>query len=363
MRSRAPAARHRLSAARTGALLLLLPIAGAGGCDTLLGGATTIEGTWLTEDDGQTIYVRVTDSAVTLFRSVTGACYFVDAFDRIDREGDTHTLQRQASASASTIDVILRIEDDRLRVHVLDGASALNLLFDATDDDPGGFDECTVFSTWVRQFESGGQPLYEYLDITSGTLRLYLGVPDECVVGIAFDIVGQDGNTFTLSNPAGEVFDIILVVEDGRLSVASADAPGDVTVYDPTTDDPSTYEACEPVPTPGDPSIDCSTLPPISVGEAIDGELTTDDPNYGWYYDLYGLTLAATQEITISMTSSDFNTYIQLWEADGTFIEADDDGGDGTDSSLTITLDAACYRIEASSFATDVTGAYALSVN
>lgn len=227
----------------------------------------------------------------------------------------------------------------------------------------GSDDEASIEGTWV--LTEGSSTLY--LEITDTTVTVYDGVAGECFDIMELDIVGRDGATYTLEDPdSGYPVDVFMRVVDGQLSVGEPEGDTDPELYAPSDQDVSQLEEC--VYTDGgggtDPAIDCSSLPAITVGQSIDGELTTSDPVFeGNYFDLYGLTLDASTEVRIDLTSRSIDAYLFLYESDGTYIDEDDDGGADLDASLTTTLPAGCYRIEATSYFGDETGPYTLSVN
>lgn len=226
----------------------------------------------------------------------------------------------------------------------------------------GGDDTASVQGTWVHT--DGSQ--VEYLEITSNTFTVYASTQTGCFVVTRYSITVQSGDTYTLENQdSGVVSSVVLRVEDGQLNVREAgEDVGTGVLYDPSTEDVTTLDECTNATGGDDPSVDCSSLPAIHVGETLNGELTTSDSFDGsFYFDLYGLTLASERQVTIGMSSTEFDTYIYLYEADGTYIDEDDDDGGGNDSSLAATLPAGCYRIEASSWDYEATGAYTLTVD
>ena len=110
---------------------------------------------------------------------------------------------------------------------------------------------------------------------------------------------------------------------------------------------------------------------PISIGQTVNGNLTTSacPLGDGTFYDAYSFTGTAGQRIAISMTSSEFDTFLILNLPDGSQI-FDDDGGGGTNSRLPsnsgfITLQTTgTYTIWANAFdEEDTTGAYSLLVS
>jgi hypothetical protein len=106
----------------------------------------------------------------------------------------------------------------------------------------------------------------------------------------------------------------------------------------------------------------------VSVGQTVAGRLQESTPRLsdGSHYDTYYYDARAGDRLFVSMTSSDFDTYLR-WgrEQGGSFesIDFDDDGGGGTNSRLEVTVaTAGRYVIQANSFGADVTGAYTLAL-
>lgn len=106
----------------------------------------------------------------------------------------------------------------------------------------------------------------------------------------------------------------------------------------------------------------------IRAGATVQASLTEDDAidADASYYDLYTYQGRAGETITISLSSEDYDTYLSIGtEVDGEYHELDgnDDGEDGTDSELTITLPhTGEYLIRATSLFGGDTGEYTLRV-
>lgn len=113
------------------------------------------------------------------------------------------------------------------------------------------------------------------------------------------------------------------------------------------------------------------TLEPISVGDTVDGYLDTDCESqvythYIYYARYYTFTLTETTDIEISMTSTDVDPYLVLlsgtgWE--GEILAEDDDGGDGFNALILMTLDPGDYTIDAETASSEETGAFTLTLN
>ena len=111
---------------------------------------------------------------------------------------------------------------------------------------------------------------------------------------------------------------------------------------------------------------------PISIGQTVNGNLSTNDCPLGdgTFYDAYSFNGTAGQRVAISMTSNEFDTFLILNRPDGTILTIDDDGGGGTNSripsgsgfiSLPVT---GSYTIWANAFdSSDTTGAYSLTLS
>ncbi len=111
---------------------------------------------------------------------------------------------------------------------------------------------------------------------------------------------------------------------------------------------------------------------PIANGQTITGTLSTSDcfdSTTGRNYDAYTFSGTAGQQIAISQSSTDFDTYLYLLNPSGQIIAQDDDGGGGTNSRIPatsgfFTLPATgTYTIRASSFSTGASGAYTLNLS
>lgn len=95
------------------------------------------------------------------------------------------------------------------------------------------------------------------------------------------------------------------------------------------------------------------------------GTLTSNDCNFndGTFADAFIMRFAAGETVTITASSSQFDTYLLLADGDLNVVTEDDDGGGGTNSRITYTAPASgIYYIIANSFAPGETGQYTLTV-
>jgi hypothetical protein len=104
----------------------------------------------------------------------------------------------------------------------------------------------------------------------------------------------------------------------------------------------------------------------IEIGGSAEGALAEGDGRGagGEIADAYRFSGQEGQRIRIDMSSGEFDTYVELFDANRVSLAEDDDGAaEGTNSRLTFTLPGTgVYFIEARAF-TEATGAYSLSVS
>ncbi|RZJ30853.1 MAG: peptidase [Brevundimonas sp.] len=112
----------------------------------------------------------------------------------------------------------------------------------------------------------------------------------------------------------------------------------------------------------GPPPVQAQT---IRLGETVRGELTEQDGRNadGAYADAYRFTGREGQRVRIDMTSTRFDTYLELFDDNQSSLATDDDGGpEGTNSRLVFTLPSdGSYVVEARAFS-EATGEYRLVI-
>lgn len=101
----------------------------------------------------------------------------------------------------------------------------------------------------------------------------------------------------------------------------------------------------------------------VTPGVAVAGELDATDCLMlnGTVAERWELVVDETQSVRIDLRSTVFDTYLYISAAEGSFIAADDDGGDGVNSRIDITFEPGTYLLWASSFVPSA-GAFALNV-
>lgn len=110
---------------------------------------------------------------------------------------------------------------------------------------------------------------------------------------------------------------------------------------------------------------------PLEPGRQVEGELDEDDAvldTDGSFYELWSYRGHAGEQLRIRMDSEAFDTYVAIGRMEGGCgdfeeIATMDDGGDGTNTLLEITLpEDGEYVIRANSFSAEQTGAYTIVV-
>jgi hypothetical protein len=149
---------------------------------------------------------------------------------------------------------------------------------------------------------------------------------------------------------------------DGTYEIrANAFREGETGSYELTLEDAGIVEEEEV-------EEDTRTGTPIRLDEAASGELARGDAKVDdrTYSDTYTYQGRAGETISILLRSTDFDAMVTVGAFDGgecTEMDADDDGGGGTDSRLTMTLPQdGAYHIHVGSAGAGETGRYTLLV-
>src|SRR5262249_23166496 len=101
----------------------------------------------------------------------------------------------------------------------------------------------------------------------------------------------------------------------------------------------------------------------------VNGDLEGNCVADGRWFDIYTFSGLAGQPISISMSSSVFNTYLYLLSPSGAFIAEDDNGGGGTNARIpsgsgTFALPSTgTYTVYATSFFANETGGYTITLS
>jgi uncharacterized protein (TIGR03437 family) len=102
----------------------------------------------------------------------------------------------------------------------------------------------------------------------------------------------------------------------------------------------------------------------LTYGQTVNGTLTANSiqTSAGDFLDVYWFTAAANDTASIALNaSSPFDAWLELLSNDGTFIDEDDNSGDGTNALINSPLpQAGIYLIFSSPFAPNITGPYTI---
>jgi hypothetical protein len=111
---------------------------------------------------------------------------------------------------------------------------------------------------------------------------------------------------------------------------------------------------------------------PIAVGQTVRDQIVDGDPivdeddDWEVLHHLYSVQGRAGQQLLVTMDSDDFDAYLAFGPLSGGAVEVtdvDDDGGEGTNARLRVTLPRdGTYGIQARTFGPGSTGAYTLAV-
>ena len=110
----------------------------------------------------------------------------------------------------------------------------------------------------------------------------------------------------------------------------------------------------------------CDTAVEISINQSVSGQLSLADCRLedASFADFYTFNGTQGQEVTITMNSTAFDTYLGLANENGTFLLEDDNSGGGTDSRIITTLpETGLYVILANSLLPNQTGDYKISLS
>ena len=110
-----------------------------------------------------------------------------------------------------------------------------------------------------------------------------------------------------------------------------------------------------------------SCIEPISLESTVNGSWTSDCDSTnesGSYAKYYTFSVSSDTNVQLDLQST-VDTYLYLLSGsgmDGQVVDEDDDGGDGSNSRITMTLSAGTYTIEATTYYPSATGSFTLSV-
>ena len=176
----------------------------------------------------------------------------------------------------------------------------------------------------------------------------------------AYLILGHGGDSFeeiTRNDDGGDNTDSRILFtpeESGTYAIQATSFSGELGSYTV-----SVTELAAPGPV---------SIVPLRLGQDVSGELSETDQlsDDGSYYDVYRFSGREGDRVTIRMSSSDFDSYLELGEDDEEFYAdyTDDDGGGGVHARIVATLwRTGDFIVRAGSFYSDAVGEYSLSLS
>lgn len=215
-----------------------------------------------------------------------------------------------------------------------------------------------ITGTWVAQLTGGNL----YVVITDDSLVYYTeATAEDCADRYAYTLEPLGGDRYRLTSTVNTAtLESTITATQNELTWDT----GSGTALFQRADgvDPSTINVCAGG--GDDPALVCAELPVLPLAQDVADSLTQADAlERDRYYDVYGFQPAEPLTATISLTSSEFDAYLYVYEADGTLLgENDDVSAETVDAGLTLELVPVCYRIEVTTFDTGVTGDYTLRI-
>lgn len=90
----------------------------------------------------------------------------------------------------------------------------------------------------------------------------------------------------------------------------------------------------------------------FSVSGAVDGRPVE-----------HALTVESPRDVELEITDADFDTVLVLLDSSGEVVEADDDGGEDTNSAMRVSLSAGTYTVRVQPWSELASGSYTLAVD
>ena len=308
------------------------------------------------------------------------------------RDPDGDALTYSATSSAPSVASVAVVGSTVTVAPVSEGAATVTVT--ATDAGGSNGTATQTFSVTVRSAPTPDGCTVEVLGTLTGTVTRTGTLADDCV---SPNFSGELARfySFTLETAVSVEIDLVSPDFDAWLALREgADAEGRALVQDDdggqgtnsriaTALSAGTYTIEATSYGPGDTGAFTLTLTAAGGGGggcalddlgALSGTVTRvgnlgddcESPNYsGRLARYYSFALGQAGPVEIDLFSTAFDTFLTLREGtdvEGPLVATDDDGGQGTDSRIATALSAGTYTIEATSYATGVTGAFTLRV-
>ena len=310
-----------------------------------------------------------------------------ELLSELDKRGDRHTFRGQAgqqvmiSLTSSDFDTYMVVQDEQGQVIGTDDDSGegYNALLNIALPRSGTY---SVLATSYSSDSTGAydlnvQPVQRLGNLlTNGRIE-----PGETVVA---DTQFRRGNTYTFQGQAGQQVEVALNSSDFDTYVILQNDRGEIVAENDDGSDGTNSLLNAVLPSSGTYTVVAASYGNEGVGNyslainqvtnndrsLLDSQTGQITPNtgqvtsrYSRQGNAYTFQGRAGQEVSIRMTSGDFDTYIILQNDRGEILAENDDGGDGSNSYLIYTLpENGTYRVLASTFNDGVQGSYQLEV-
>lgn len=195
-----------------------------------------------------------------------------------------------------------------------------------------------------------------YAVLTNTTLTLFDNRSPLCFGDVLLPILSREGSIYQLQAPDSSTFTIeVTLDEKDRLTLQF---PTGRLVLERSDADTDALAMCMGS---GGGTAACSELPALDPDGFVEDSLTLTDAESaeGFNYDLYGLELDAAASVRIDLTS-DIGPYLYIYDSSRNLLAEDFGSGEGTNSRVTLDLNAGCYRVEVTSYYAGVEGEYTL---
>jgi hypothetical protein len=197
--------------------------------------------------------------------------------------------------------------------------------------------------------------LFQFRQAATGPVSVVIEVPEGSVPMIVA-IVSSDEELIDFQEAGpGEEAAVGGILEKGTyFIVVGSEFPGATSTY--------SFNSAPSIRFTGPPFLNCAEAQAYTFGAIVNGTLDMGDcvvPD-GAFMDRYQFTLATARTVTITQTSTDFDSYLYLFNSAGAILARNDDFGTSLDSRISISLPAGTYSIGASAFDEFEAGQYTL---
>jgi len=236
-------------------------------------------------------------------------------------------VSAQQDAETITLgDTVNGTLSDTLRraLYLFEGQADVEVTITLTSDD---------FDSYLLLLDANGDVLVED-DDSAGRLdsQIVFTLPDDA----EYTIVATSLREFSSNGEFFQEGDFTLALNgDGTSTPNNNSGDATPTPTSPTSTPQSQQNQTQQSTEPGT----------IGIGDTIEGTLTQDDPRLAYAFDG-----TANQEVTITLISEDFDSYLLLLDENGSQVAEDDDSAGRLDSQIIYTLEAdGTYTIIATS--------------